>query len=149
MVQKTPCWMENDVGDKKNKKLHQFKVLVRRLLVSFAAAAPAGVTLGVGAGSLRDSGQPYYQGSLLPVKETSRLPSSRVFFVPCDRILQKTHYFKRPQSIHLYMHTICSIPVPSPIFSCKDELAANYRVHQLMGEVKALDLLKFSFNNSF
>ena len=44
MVQKTPCWMENDVGDKKNKKLHQFKVLVRRLLVSFEAAAPAGVT---------------------------------------------------------------------------------------------------------
>ena len=36
--------MENDVGDKKNQKLHQFKVLVRRLLVSFAAAAPAGVT---------------------------------------------------------------------------------------------------------
>ena len=47
------------------------------------------------------------------------------------------------------MHTICSIPVPSPIFSCKDELAANYRVHQLMGEVEALDLVKFSFNNSF
>ena len=44
MVQKTPCWMENDVGDKKNKKLHQVKVLVRRLLVSFAVAAVAGVT---------------------------------------------------------------------------------------------------------
>ena len=34
----------NDVGDKKNKKLHQVKVLVRRLLVSFAVAAAAGVT---------------------------------------------------------------------------------------------------------
>ena len=47
------------------------------------------------------------------------------------------------------MHTISSTPVPSPIFSCKDKLVANYRVHQLMGELEALDLLKLSFNNSF
>lgn len=142
MVQKTqaPCWIENDVGDKKNKNYISSRS--QCVFASLLRSRGSGRShASVGAGSLRDSGQPNN------IPRVLSYPSRRLAVCHPVRCLlyHEIVFCKRPiilKDLNLFTNTCIQ-------FICKDKLVANYRVHQLMNEVEALDLLKFSFNNSF